>query len=142
MADRELPPRHWRRWRWIALGGMLLLINAGAAWRTLTPPQQVPTSLLPALEFVAAGLWAFGFAIAIVSVWRRSLRARRLMLGLMLGFALYSVARLAIFARADYDRGRLPFLSIALAIFVAVVLILSIAGLMAERKSDDFKRKD
>jgi Na+-driven multidrug efflux pump len=142
MADRELPPRRWRRWRWIAVGGLLLLINVGAAWHALAPPQQVPTSLLSALEFVAAGLWAFGFTVAVVSVWRRSPRARRLMLGMALGFAAYSVARLAIFARADYDRGRLPFLAIALAIMVAAVLIAGIAGLMAERKSHEFKRKD
>ncbi|MFQ3565783.1 MAG: hypothetical protein SNJ59_02180 [Aggregatilineales bacterium] len=142
MADCELPPRRWRRWRWLVVGGLLLLINVGMAWQTLMPPQQVPTSLLPALEFVAAGLWACSSAVAIVLVWRRSPRARRLMLGVTLGFALYSVARLAIFARADYDRGRLPFLSIALASVVAVVLISSIAGLTAERRSDEFKRED
>jgi hypothetical protein len=56
-------------------------------------------------------------------------------------FVLYNAARLAIFARADYDRQRLPFVA-AVAILAAVVGGLACLALVIERKQRLFTGKE
>jgi hypothetical protein len=93
----------------------LAVVHAVGVARALqsapVPADQV--SLLPALEFIAAALWALLFALVALRLWRRLPGARRLFGWAGIGWIVYSVARLALFARADYDRQRLPFLILA-----------------------------
>lgn len=70
----------------------------------------------PALDIVGGLLWGGAFALQL---WRGSWG-----LTLYAGFALYSVLRLALFARADYDLGRLPFLWLLVGTFMIVVYAL------------------
>jgi hypothetical protein len=76
-------------------------------------------SLSAPLEFVASLLWAGGFALLTA---RR--RARPIWLALI-GFTAYSTARIVIFARADYDRGRVPLLLIVIGLIMIVLTLFA-----------------
>jgi hypothetical protein len=98
----------------IAVALALAVIHAVGALRALQPAPVLADqlSLLPALEFIAAALWAMVFAVVALRLWWLH-RARRLFGWTLISWIAYSVARLALFARADYDRQRLPFLIVA-----------------------------
>jgi uncharacterized membrane protein YsdA (DUF1294 family) len=99
---------------------LLALFQGGAAWRALRIPPQLAAvvSLSPAWEFVAGALWALAFALAAFMLWRGNPRAVFRSGFLLCVFIIYSVARLALLARADYDRQRLPALALAAAVVV------------------------
>ena len=67
---------------------------------------------------------------------RRNGHAVRYTAWLFVLFILYSLLRLMIFAQADYDRGRLPFLVIVAALMISVVFRAR------EKKTNDSKPKD
>jgi hypothetical protein len=71
------------------------------------------------LEFVVSLLWAGGFSLLAL---RR--RARPIWLALI-AFAAYSAARIVIFARADYDRGRAPLLLIVVGLIMIVLSVFA-----------------
>jgi hypothetical protein len=129
-------------WLLALLTGLLAVVAAGLAVRAVTLPSELAAqvSLVSPLEVIAGALWAGAFAWA---AWRL-LRGKRgvvsLALGLILAFVTYSAVRLLIFARADYDRGRLPFL------WVTLGLILLAAGLVRAavrwRSQDELRRED
>ncbi|MDX2139195.1 MAG: hypothetical protein SF123_13995 [Chloroflexota bacterium] len=101
---------------------VLAIIHVVGAVRALQPPP-VPAdqiSLLPALEFIAATLWALVFAVVALRLWRLP-GAQRLFGWALIVWISYSVVRVALFARADYDRQRLPFL-ITTAVFACVFI--------------------
>lgn len=105
----------------IVVAALLAIMQASAAWRALhIPGEQV--SLLPGLEAAAGAGWALAAAWVMVILLRRRPRARWYATGLLAGFALYSLGRLAVFAQADYDRQRLPFLAVATAAVLAVLV--------------------
>ena len=109
--------------RWLAaLTGLLALIHAGAAWCAVQLPQEIaPLVSLPMpLEFIAGVTWAGFFAFLTFRLIRRHPRALRQSAWLLIGWIAYSVARLVIFARADYDQQRLPFLVVAAAIILLI----------------------
>lgn len=115
-------PRH-RRWL-IALALLLTLFQAGAVWRALTIPADlaVQVSLPLPLDIIAGTLWAAAFALVAAALLRRHPRAKVFLAWLVIGFMVYSLGRLAVFTRADYDRQRLPFLVVA-TIVVAMALV-------------------
>lgn len=96
-----------RSWELILLTVLLALFQLGAALRALAAPP-VPTSLSAALDFIAGGLWALLFAAITVNL-LRGWALRPAILSIC-GFVIYSLVRLLVFARADYDLNRLPFL--------------------------------
>lgn len=77
-------------------------------------------SLSAPLEFVVSLLWAGVFALL---GWQR--RARPIWLA-MIGFAAYSAARIVIFARADYDRGRVSLLLIVVGLIMIVLTLFAV----------------
>lgn len=89
----------------------------------LKPQIAVP----PALDIAGGVLWAGAFALAAAQLWRGRWRASA---GLLVcaGFAAYSALRLALFVRADYDLGRLPFLWLLVGTFMIVTLIYALRG--------------
>jgi FtsH-binding integral membrane protein len=104
---------------------LLALVQVGAAVRVLQLPPDVVDSLnLPAsIQFAAGVIWALVFAAGAVSLWRRGQTALKRALWLLVVFMIYSAVRLAIFAQADYDRQRLPFvLGLAALLLTAVAL--------------------
>lgn len=85
---------------------------------------QAQISLHPPFEFLTGTAWAVVFGSAAWRVARRRPFALRFALISMGGFALFSALRLLIWAQADYDRHRLPFLWITLALAGLMTLVL------------------
>lgn len=113
-----------RRWWLIALTLALALIQFGAVLYLINTPDTLTEqiSLIVPMEIVVGGLWALIFAGVAVNLLRS--RTVRLVHWFFIGFATYSTARLLLFARADYDQHRLPFLVVAnlLALLMAFFL--------------------
>lgn len=83
-------------------------------------------SLSPILQAGIAILWVILFLIALI----RLARGKRYGLGysawLILSFIIYGALRTILFAQADYERNRIPFLAIStiLILIVPVLLLL------------------
>src|SRR5688572_45317 len=113
-----------KRPRWlIALMLVLALVQAGNAIRALQLP--AVTSLIPPLEVLSGVFWAVLLSVMAVVLWRNpDSRAIRRSLVLLLVFSTYFVARLTIFARADYDRQRLPFVWLVASVVIVIIVWL------------------
>ncbi|MBC8171507.1 MAG: hypothetical protein H7X77_07530 [Anaerolineae bacterium] len=100
-----------RRWRWISLLLLLALFQAAGVLRMLTLPPDLGevVSLSPVLEIVTGSLWTLAFAYLARQFWRNSATVQAAVVLLTL-FAVYHIGRIALFARADYDRQRLLLL--------------------------------
>lgn len=113
-----------RCWELILLTALLAVFQFGAALRALNVPPELraQVSLPTVLEFVGGGLWALLFAAITVNLIRgRALQPAVLIVS---GFVIYSLARLIVFARADYDLNRLPFLAaITVCLLLAAALL-------------------
>jgi hypothetical protein len=112
-----------RSWELIFLCALLGLFQVGVARRALNIPPELRAQISQpvAFEFIAGGLWALLFAAITVNLIRgRALRPAILSIS---GFVIYSLARLLVFARADYDVNRLPFLA---AITVCLLLLAAL----------------
>lgn len=109
----------------------LAVFQAGAALNAVQVPAEVAgtVSLPPLLALVLAILWAGAFAWMTVRLWQRKPQVGRRAVWLVAGFIFYSIGRLALFARADYDRQRLPFLLMA-TFFIFIILL---AGMFLAR---------
>jgi hypothetical protein len=118
-----MPSHAHRRPHWlIILIVSLALFQLGAAIRTLQVPDALAAQItlpLP-LEFIVGILWALVFAWLTPNLIRLKSNARRHTVWAVIGFAVYSVARLLLFTQADYDRQRLPFLLIATVLILAI----------------------
>ncbi len=105
---------------------VLAIIEFGAAYHALNLPPDLSISLVPPLEFAAALIWG---VLLSAATWRVAwYRARNLRTGVfvLVGFVVYSVARLLVFTRADYDHNRLRFLTV----MTILVLIAGVVYLM------------
>lgn len=107
---------------------VLAIIQFGAAYRAMTLPSDLArqVSLMPELEFVAALAWG---VLLSAATWRVAwYKTRNLRTGVyvLVGFIVYSVARLLVFTRADYDHNRLRFLTV----LTILVLIAAVGYLM------------
>jgi len=108
--------------RWLAaLTGILTLIQLGGALHALQirPELAAQVSLSMPLEVAASTTWALLSASVTLALLRRLPRALHHAAWLLIGFIGYSLGRLVLFAQADYDRQRLPFLAL-----VSLVLLL------------------
>src|SRR5262245_40055495 len=105
-----------RNWLLIALLLVLACIQAVNAARAPALPST--SSLIVPLVIVFGGGWAIAFLAAARGYWQRTFSRAAVLLLLSL-FVLYYAARLAIFARADYDHQRMPFIA-AVAMLAAV----------------------
>ncbi len=102
------------RQRHVLLALFMLLVQFGALHNLTTIPPEIAAqlSLILPLERALTLAWALIFAWLAVTLWRGA-QTRRQWQTLAL-YAVVSVMRLLLFARADYDRGRLPFLLLTL----------------------------
>ena len=100
----------------------LALFQIITALRVLQLPDAVASvvSIPPMLQVALSAGWALLFFMAAVTLYNRKVFSVRLAGGVIVAFMLYSLLRLVVFARADYDRERLPFL---------IVLTLSLLAL-------------
>jgi hypothetical protein len=60
----------------------------------------------PSIQALLSLVWTIAGGIALLRLWRRSPWASAQAVGILLAFAAYSLLRLLVWARADYDRGR------------------------------------
>ena len=99
---------------------VLAIVSAGMAIRAIQLPPELAAqvSVVPAVEVIAGSLWALLFALLAWLLLRNRRNAVRLTTWAVLVFAAYSLIRLLLFARADYDVGRLPFLLVTLGIIL------------------------
>jgi len=96
----------------MALVGLFLLIQLGGLARSIQLSQITLTALsIPQpLLFASYIVWAGAFSWGLLSLLKGADYAKRRALWLIFGFLVYSTLRLGLFARAEYDRQRLPFL--------------------------------
>jgi hypothetical protein len=120
----QTSPRRPRRL--ILLTACLALFQLRAAAHTLQIPADLAgqISLPLPLEFVASAFWALLFALCTLKLIRLEGDAQRRIFWAIIGFITYSAVRLLLFAQADYDRQRLPFLFITNAMLITVAYSL------------------
>jgi uncharacterized membrane protein YhaH (DUF805 family) len=119
-----------RRSRWLLLCMCVLAaVQIGAALNVLQLPAETAASLSLPINIQAglSVLWAGAFLWAAAGLWQRGPEARNRARWLLGVFMLYSVVRLALFARTDYDQQRLQFLAVA-ALILLVLLLFRIAS--------------
>ena len=124
MSTSENSPIPARTRRWLLrISLVLALIQGAAIYNTLTRPAELDAQahLSRPIELAAGILWALIFTFIAFTLLQRKRHALRIALWGLMGFALYSVARLALFAQAEYDRQRLPFLFIVMTLFLLVL---------------------
>lgn len=110
----------------MVITAVLAIIEFGAAYRAVNLPADVTISLSRPFEAIAALAWALLLTAATWRVtWYRE-RNLRTSVYVLVGFIVYSLARLLIFTRADYDHNRLRFLTVV----TILVLIASVVYLM------------
>ena len=121
-AEKSPIPARPRRWL-LRISIVLALIQAGAIYNTLQRRADLDAQVhlsLP-IELTASILWALIFTFIAFTLLQRKRHALRIALWGLIGFALYSVVRLALFTEAEYDRQRLPFLFIVITLFLLVL---------------------
>lgn len=123
------------------LTALLTIVGAGMAARAVTLPPELAArvSLALPLEVTAGALWAGLFTLVCWRLLRRKRGASDWALLAVLAFATYSTIRLLLFARAEYDAGRLPFLLVTLGLLLAVGCINAAARW---RRKHELGRKD
>jgi len=110
---------------------VLALVQAGAAAHAVNVPPFA--SLLAGVEFFGGAVWAGAFAIASYRLIRQKPNAIRAAGWLVVGFFGYTAARLTWFARADYDRARLPIVWAAVIILTILFWILDLRPALSRR---------
>ncbi len=126
-----------RPWRMILVCIGLMLFQAGAALQAVTISAEIAAQVrLPfSLQFVTGTLWALLFAFITVNLVRKQPRARTFAFWALLGFVTYSLLRLLLFAQADYDQQRQPFLIL----ITLVILVIGATGLLQRPNYGDSK---
>jgi peptidoglycan/LPS O-acetylase OafA/YrhL len=109
----------------LVLTALLLLFQVGAVVNTfrLPPDLAAQVSLNPALQAVAGALWAVAAGVVMVRLLQRVPGAKQSALWLLVAFGVYTVVRLVLFTRADYDLGRLPFLLVVSALLICIPVV-------------------
>jgi cytochrome c oxidase subunit IV len=133
--------------RWLALlTGLLALIQAGAVSRALQAPPEVSAlaSVPMPLEAVASVVWGLLFVWVTIQLLRRYPDAQRHAAWVLIGWIVYSLARLVMFVRADYDQQRLPFLIIiaSMIVFILTVYVVRSATQRTENSGNGRKSQD
>lgn len=121
----KMPRRHWR---WITLCLLLAFMQVVGLLKTLTLPADLAAviSLSPVVEISAGIGWTLAFGLMAWRFWRNSATVQAAVVLLTL-FAVYHVGRIALFARADYDRQRLVVL-------IGLLIPVVAAGVLYQRR--------
>lgn len=111
---------------------------AGNIVRLLALPDALAAqiSLNVPLEILFSLIWALAFGWIVWGLIRRKSGTRVRGLVLFTMFMLYNAARLTLYVRADYDRGRLPFVY-AIAGGAALICVFMIVLQTRHRKTTD-----
>lgn len=124
--------------RWlIALALLLAFVTLGTVWQVINVPVEpdMKVSIPRPLDAAAGAGWAVIFVLAAWTLLRRHPRGAVFLAWAIIGFLIYSLGRLAVFARADYDRQRLPFLVLA----TIIVMMAPVAYLIRFHSTEKLK---
>ena len=83
-------------------------------------------SLLIPLEIFFGLFWTGVFIFFALRLAQNKPYALRYTLGMVMLFVLYSLIRLVLFAQADYDAGRTPFLLVGTIVVLLILVLLLI----------------
>jgi len=128
MSDEDTAPRQAapRRPRWlILLTALLAFFQVGAVIHALQLPPDLVLQLPfnPALNVVAGVLWSLVALFITLRLIQQQPGAGQGAAWLWAAFGVYTVVRLVLFTRADYDLGRLPFLLVVSALLISIPVV-------------------
>ena len=125
----------------LVLTAGLALFQAGAVIQALQIPADLAAqiSLLLPVQLIANLIWTMLAGVVTVIQWQRRPNAKRLAVGLLLAFSIYSLIRLLLFAQADYDRQRLGFLTLLIGLIAVITVIGSFV--LSRRHSTEIIQK-
>ena len=92
------------------------------AWQEADLYAALGVSFPVPLEIVLSAVWGVALLSVSWGLWKLHTGARRAALILLPVYGVFTIAWLAIFARSDYDSGRLPFLVLMSALGVLLLL--------------------
>jgi uncharacterized membrane protein YhaH (DUF805 family) len=140
VSQRQGFARH-ARWT-LLLTSVLAAVQIVAVFQALRPPANRVSSSIPAgAQAVVSSLWALAFLAGAAALIAHRPHALKRVLWLMCGFLFYSVLRLVVFTRADYDRQRLPLL-LAVSILVLIALASAYFSQRKRLRNDDAQQND
>lgn len=122
----EHTPSIKRPWSLILLSGFLALYQLTIVWHLLTLEFPLKLTFPSALQLLIALVWAVLWFTGTVSLYRLGVRGIRYSGMLFAGFILTSFVQVAIWAGADYDRLRLPFLATVTVILIGIIIVVLI----------------
>jgi len=125
MANTSLQraPRPWTLWALSALVMLIAAINAALAVDHVAHAdayRALGVSYPPLLRAALALIWAGVFGALALGLARRRRWARRWFLAALSNYAAFGVLWLMIYARADFDQGRVAFQAALSALLVAL----------------------
>lgn len=128
MSDEDTAPRQAvpRRSRWlILLTALLAFFQMGAVIHALQLPPDLALQLpfSPALNMVAGVIWSLIALFITLRLIQQQPGAGQGAAWLWAAFGVYTVVRLVLFTRADYDLGRLPFLLVVSALLICIPVV-------------------
>ena len=132
-----------RRHRWLlVLLGLLTLYHVVDLFRLARLPDEILniTSLPITLRLVTGVTWVGLFGWSMLTIVRGQTDATRRTRYLIVGFVLYTIIRLIVFTRAEYDRQRLPFVLAVLAFLMITFVVVRLIGLKPRRHHDNLER--
>lgn len=135
MMDQSSDSRRTPRWLFVLVIG-LLLVQAGGVWSLGAGPQPLdePAVLFDGLGYLLWGLVFGGLALAMIRQRGPAHRRESRALAAIGGYVLFNGLRLLLFAQADYDRGRLPFLALLLGV---ITVGIGVRWLLVRRRLHD-----
>ena len=124
--DPQAPPQ--RAGCWLLVAAFLSVYQIIFALRVLQQQEtlSLTSSVPPVVDAGISLIWGIVFAIIMLGLLRRRLWAGRWVRWLALGFVIYKTTYIAIFAQADYDRGRVPFLLVSTALILIIPLVITL----------------
>lgn len=102
-----------------------MLFQLGAIIHALQIPADLAAQIglpLP-FEIIAGGFWALLFALFTLKLIRLESHAQHNTILATAGYMIYGSVRLLLFAQANYDRQRLPFLFITTTLILLIVMV-------------------
>lgn len=117
----------------VGILAVLLIVNGAAALQTVqsfAADLALGVAYPPALRLFGNVVWALVFAGLIVAMYRRPRRAIRWTAPLLSIYGALNVFSLLLFARTNFDRGRIPFQAL-----LTVILLLPIWWLGRKRRA-------
>ncbi len=121
-TQTRLPGSRPRRWVLLLLA-LLVFAQINGVIRVMQWPD-APGMWSPAIQVSAHVIWGIVAFWGLLRLLRRRLRALENGLLILLSFVVYIALRITLFAQADYDRERLPFLLVGMGVVSIGIIVV------------------